>query len=242
MGNILYIRYILWYLEGRTPMIITISRQAATNGELIAQLVAERLSLKVYDKEVIEEVARRLHKDPDTVRRLDEALINPVEAMLMEWRESVSEEMYSRQLRSAVRSIARTGNAVIVGRGGSFILRSSECLHIRIVAQFDLRVGMYMAGEGSTEKDAISWIKKIDKRRHEFIHKYFDADIDNPLNYDLIVNLGGLPLEKAVDIIVKAAEIRMEAKVPDDPKATLPQYIELLGRRHWKPHNRITTK
>ncbi len=215
-------------------MIVTISRQAATNGELIAQLVAERLSLKVYDEEIIDEVARRLHKEPETIKRLDESLINPVEAILMEWRESVSEQMYSRQLRAAVRSIARLGNAVIVGRGANFILRGSESLHVRIVAQIDLRIGMYVAGEGCTEKVALEWIKRTDKRRHEFIHKYFDAEIENPLNYDLMVNLGGLPLEKAVDIIVKAAEVRKDVKIPDEPQAILPQYIELLGKRHWK--------
>lgn len=215
-------------------MIITISRQAASNGELIAQLVAERLSLKVFGLEIIDEVARRLHKEPDTIKHLDEALISPIEAILMEWRESVSEEMYNRQLRAAVRSIARLGNAVIIGRGANFILRGSESLHIRIVAHLDLRVGMYVAGEGCTEKVALEWIKKTDKRRHEFIHKYFDAEIENPLNYDLVLNLSGLPIEKAVDIIVKAAEVRKEVIIPDEPKAILPQYVELLGRRHWK--------
>ncbi|MEI6519874.1 MAG: cytidylate kinase-like family protein [bacterium] len=222
-------------------MIVTISRQAASNGELIAHMVAERLSLKVFGEEIIDEVARRLHKEPESIKRLDESLISPVEAILMEWRESVSEQMYSRQLRAAVRSIARTKNAVIVGRGANFILRGAECLHVRIVAQLDLRVGMYVAGEGVNEKEALEWIKKTDKRRHEFIHKYFDAEIENPLNYDLVLNLGGLPLEQAVDIIVRAAIDKVQSKIPDEPQATLPQYVELLGKRHWKSKP-ITTR
>ncbi len=222
-------------------MIVTISRQAATNGELIAQLVAERLSLKVFDEEIIDEVARRLHKEPETIKRLDESLINPVEAILMEWRESVSEQMYSRQLRAAVRSIARAGNAVIVGRGANFILRGCDCLHVRIVAPLDLRLGMYVAGESVNEKEALEWIKRKDKLRHEFIRKYFETEIENLLNYDMVINLAGLPLENAVDIIVRAAEVQKGVKILDEPQATLPQYVELLGRRHWKSKP-ITTR
>ncbi|MEI6520544.1 MAG: cytidylate kinase-like family protein [bacterium] len=222
-------------------MIVTISRQAATNGELIAQLVAERLSLKVFDKEIVEEVARRLHKECGTIKQMDEALINPVESILMEWRESISEQTYIRQLRGAIRSISKQGNAVIVGRGANFILRNPDCLKVRITAPLELRVAMYVAGEGCTEKEALEWIKKTDKRRHDFIRKYYEADVDNPSNYDVVINLAGLTLEKAVDVIVKAAEIRGELNIPDEPKATLPQYMELLGRRHWKSKP-ITTR
>ena len=45
-------------------MIITISRQAATNGGLLGRLVAERLGLRVYDREVVDEVARRMQVRP----------------------------------------------------------------------------------------------------------------------------------------------------------------------------------
>ena len=123
-------------------MLITLSRQAATNADLIARLVADRLNLHVYDGELVDEIARRAQKDPQVINRLDETLLGPVEAMLLEWRESINEDIYGRYLRRAVQAIAKRGDAVIIGRGANYIMKCSECLNVRIVAPLELRIAM----------------------------------------------------------------------------------------------------
>ncbi len=215
-------------------MIITISRQAATNGDLIAHLVAERLNLRVIDREVVDEVARRLQVDPKIINRIDDLTLNPVEAVLLEWRNSLNEEIYGRYLRQALKQIAHEDNAVIIGRGANHIIKSSAALHVRIVAPMSLRIAMYIAGENSVETKAKQYIHDEDKRRADFIHRQFKASIDDPLNYDLCVNLGGLTTEMAADLIAQAARMRQSAQLAAEPKATLPLYIEVM-RRHRRP-------
>lgn len=215
-------------------MIITISRQAATNGALVAHLVAERLGLRVYDSELVDEIARQLNVDPSILTRFDEARLSPVSSILWEWRSSINEQVYHRSLVLALRRIAQAGNAVIIGRGANFVLRGPDNLHVRIVAPHELRVAMYRAGEGVDEHTAEQWIRREDRERAKFVEAQFHHHIDDPQQYDLVVNLAGLTPEMAAEVIARAAILRAEVKLAPDVKATLPRYVEILAR-HRRP-------
>jgi cytidylate kinase len=54
-----------------------------------------------------------------------------------------------------------------------------------------------------------------DNRRRAFVRQSFNADIDDPIHYDLIVNTGNLSVEAAVEAIIGAVmgRIGQEAKV-----------------------------
>ncbi|MHB9131280.1 MAG: cytidylate kinase-like family protein [Armatimonadota bacterium] len=215
-------------------MIITLSRQAGTNGALIAQLVAQRLGLHVYDRELVDELARRIDVDPEVLTRFDEKALHPVESVLWEWRTSINEEVYGRHLRQALQRIAKEGNAMVVGRGANFLLKCPDCLNVRVIAPLELRVGMYVAGETVSEREAQKWIRSEDRRRREFIRRLFGKEIDDPDYYDLVINLARITPEGAADIVAHAAELRAREHITTEPTATLPQYVEIL-RRHRRP-------
>lgn len=218
-------------------MIITISRQSATNGDLIAHLVSERLELPVFDHQLVEEIGRRLQVDPEIINHFDETALNPVESVLWEWRSKVNEDIYARHMRQALLRIARENKAVIVGHGGSFIIRTPDTLSVRIVAPKELRIAMYRAGEGVSEEEAMQWIEHQDKFRKRFIERHFHAVVDDPMNYDLVINLSGLTPEMAADLIAEAARMRHAAHFAVEVKATLPQYIEILAHHHLPAHS-----
>ena len=211
-------------------MIITISRQSATNGLFVAQLVADHLGYSIYDGKLVDEIARRSQVDPCILHHFDEVPMNPVASMLWEWRSSISPEIYRRHVRDTIRAVAREGNAIIVGRGGNYILRGPDYLHVRLVAPLDLRIAMYCAGEHVSEREARKWIKTHDELRAEYIRKYFGHSIDDPVFYDLTINLEGLSLEATADLIVAAAHKRREEQMTADQ--TIPRYKELLAHRH----------
>lgn len=217
-------------------MIITISRQSATNGLLVAQLVAQRLGYHIYDSELVDEIARRSQIDPCILQRFDEMPINPVASILWEWRSSICPESYRRYVRETMRAVAREGNAIVVGRGGNFILHGPDFLHVRLVAPLDLRIAMYCAGEHVTEAEARKWIKNQDERRAEYIRKYYNHSIDDPVCYDLSINLAGVTLEGAADIIVDTCRTRQQEHLTSEQ--TIPRYKELLAHRHplHRPH------
>lgn len=218
-------------------MIITISRQAATNGELIGRLVANRLSAPLFDREVVEEVARRLHMDPELLREFDEATINPIQSIILEWRSSVNEVIYERHLRRALQEIAARGPVVVIGRGANFVLKGAQVLNVRLVAPLELRMGIYVAAHQVAPAVARREIHRLDAERAHFVRTFFHHDIDDATQYDLVINLAEFPPESAAELIIRAARINAAAGLPGEARASLPQHIELMTRhrRHGRP-------
>jgi cytidylate kinase len=215
-------------------MIITISRQAATNGELIGRLVAERLGYPIYDRELVEEIARRLQVDPDLVRGFDEATVTPIQSIIQEWRTSINEMVYERLLRQALHDIAARDQAVIIGRGANFVLKGAQVLNVRLVAPLELRVEIYTASHPVSPLEARRQIHRQDTERAHFVRSIYHHDIDDATGYDLVLNLMEFPPESAIDLIIHAAQINAAAGLPAAPHATLPQHIEMMTR-----HRRI---
>lgn len=219
-------------------MIITISRQAASNGELIGHLVAERLGWPFYDRQLVEAVARRLDVGPGTVEAFDETGVGVVHSLLWELHASINENIYLRSLRRTLEQIARAGNAVVIGRGANFVLRGPETLHVRIIAPTALRVAIYQETHPVAEQVAIRHIRQQDQERANFVRSLFHQAIDDPIHYHLQLNLAGLTPEMAEELIVHAARLRAAGSVAEQPRATLAQHIEIMARhrRPFRPH------
>ncbi len=216
-------------------MIITISRQAATNGGLLGRLAAARLGLRVYDRELVDEIARQMAVDPQIINHFDEVRLSPIQSLLWEWRASINEQIYVRYLRQALLAIQREGNALIIGRGANFVLQCPECLHVRIVAPMPLRVGIYRtAFPEVAEAEAKRRILAEDRDKRNVIRVLYHASIDDPLQYDLVINLAGLTPETTIEEIATAAAAREAVKLPVESRATLLRHMAIMTR-HRRP-------
>src|SRR5947209_14306674 len=129
--------------------VITISRQFGSLGDEIARDVAERLSLRLVDQDIINEVAQRLGVPPEQVPERDERYAPNIVLDLVRTMRSlypatiaptpesdeVDEAAYLQVIRQVIWEVARSGNAVILGRGAPFILESHpEVLHVLLAA------------------------------------------------------------------------------------------------------------
>ena len=54
------------------------------------------------------------------------------------------------------------------------------------------------------EENAKKEIKRSDSNHHEFLKRYFHAETENPLDYDLVINTQRIAIEEATSIILKA--------------------------------------
>jgi cytidylate kinase len=192
---------------------VTISRESGSGGRPIAEAVTKRLGFKLYDKTLIELIAKKAKKRKALIASLDEkdrgfvedlvhSLLNP---------DYVSEMAYFKPLCEVVLSVARKGNCVILGRGANFITSQYGGLHVRLAAPFLVRAGYTAQYEGYTIYEARERVKKIDKDRKEFIKQYFGKNPSNANYYDLVVNTTYLQVEEAKDVILTA----FRKKFPD---------------------------
>ena len=157
-----------------------------------------------------------------------------MQSLLWDWRAHVDEELYARYLRQALNRISANDQAVVIGRGANFILHCSKCLHVRIVAPIGLRIEIYRSYFDVTEREAERRIRLEDREKAAFIRRLFGGDIDDPENYDLVINLAGLTPEMVTELIAHAAQLRAAAHLAVEPKATFKQHVEVMTR-HRRP-------
>jgi cytidylate kinase len=186
--------------------VIAVSRLPGARGEEVARRLSESLGYALFDREIIQQVAKSSHLSERVVSALDER----DRSMLSEWLLSFASQSflttyeYLHQLRLVVGAISRHGGAVIVGRGAHLILGPSEALRTLVVAPLEARVATIAAQEGMGRREARQRIEAEEAERRAFLTKYFHAELGDPSAYDLVVNTHILGVEGAVAAI-KAA-------------------------------------
>ena len=186
-------------------MVITLSRQAESGGEEIAQTLVEAVGLELADRGILERIAQREGLPIAQLAVFDEAMPGPIEAVIAEWRTSVSHGIYLRRLVQALLALERDDNVLIIGRGAAFVLTDPGTLHVRVVAPMPCRVARLVQRKRLSRAEAQRVLRVSDEDRARFVRQSFDADIDAPYHYDITLNTAELRLEDAVEIILLAA-------------------------------------
>jgi cytidylate kinase len=188
--------------------VVTIAREYGAGGSSVAALLAEELGAAILDRSVIAEVARRASLPPDRVAADDERarpLLDPLIRAFIPFGETVggwsgdpadladhhTEIVAFTQM--ALREAARTGNAVIVGRGGAVALRDQERVrHVFLWAPEADRVRTIQERLGCDAGAARQEMHAIDTRRAAYVREVYGVDWRDRSLYDLILNTGRL--------------------------------------------------
>lgn len=121
-------------------------------------------------------------------------------------------------VKRAVKAALHTGDFVILGRGGQVLLNDAPgVLHVRVEAPIEDRLqrvmtylrnepGVSVAKEDELLRTAGDRLANRDVASADYIKRYFNADWADPHLYHLILNLGRLTVEQAVQIVVAAVQ------------------------------------
>jgi cytidylate kinase len=107
-------------------------------------------------------------------------------------------------------AIARQGEAIMLGRGANWLLEPHYGLRVRAIAPVEKRVLWLTRTQAMSAADAIRRVEEDNADRASFTRQVYKQDIDNPLGYDLVVNLGTLDLEPAVELVVAALASKLK--------------------------------
>jgi cytidylate kinase len=183
--------------------VITVSIQPGSGGRIIAERIAKHLDFDFFNREIIQEVAKSVKISPEVIEKIEKERMFGVEDLVASFMldNYLWPGMYLEHLESVVLAIGDLGKAVIVGRGANFVLPAEKRFSLRVVAPLEMRVQNIMDAYGVSEAKAKRRIKNRQERRKAFIKKSFNADVDNPLHYDLMINTGALSIDEAVDAV-----------------------------------------
>jgi cytidylate kinase len=190
--------------------VIAISRLPGSGGWFLAQKVAKDLKMDYWDRQIIDEVA----KSAKVSKRMLKALDEQDRSMLDDWIESLGERNvwayeFMEHLTKVISAIGAHGNAVIVGRGASYILPPEACLRVGITAPLEVRVNNVSTFFKVSKEEARQRILTVESERVAFMKKYFNMNVLDPIHYDIVINTQFLNLEESSKIVIAAYESKV---------------------------------
>jgi len=196
--------------------IITISRQFGSGGRTVGHLVAEKLGIPFYDKELVDHIALESGFAPKFVEEHGEH--SPGKSILSYAFApqgvpgimnglSTADFLWNIQC-GVILQLAEQGPCVIVGRNADYILKDrTDVLHTFIHADTDFRAERIVRLYGESEKSPVARLQEKDKRRSVNYQHYTGRTWGAAENYDISLNTSVIGVEKAADIILSLVDI-----------------------------------
>ncbi len=211
--------------------VITISRQFGSAGVPVGKNLAERFDAELLDRAIVAQVAVRAGVPEAEIESYDERLPSfwqrvtsalasgspePQVASVPYGEQLPATSMHERLnevTRLVIEEAAQRGNAVIVGRGGAWILgKRPDVLHVQLHASMDARVRYLLSrveeippDARPEEKSLRELCKSVDAARAEYVRRLFGVDWLDARSYDLAIDTGRLGVDRTVELIETVA-------------------------------------
>lgn len=199
--------------------VITISRQFGTGGHEIGAEMARRLGVKLLDKQILNEVAKRNHVVEEAMEKIEAR--NPLwrDDFTNFYRNYMSKAEYDGQEHDqtsrdlfkaqcdAIKKIANEESCVIVGRCGFHIFENhSNALKIFIHSTEDCRKRRIAEKYGLDLRDAAAMVVDNDYSRELYTKTFTGKDWTDARNYDISIDVRKFGINGAVDFLMKCIE------------------------------------
>lgn len=186
--------------------MIAISRDYGCMGEEIAQRVASRLGFDVYDRELIDAIADSAQVRTQVVESVGEMIQQDITAWIDDQVEGgyFTSTDYLQQLSKVILTVARHGDAIILGRGAQFILDPERTLRVRATASQEVRVQRIADAAQMSLKEARASMRRSDASRSSYCRWHFNKDVTDPRYYDITLNTDSMSVDLCAELIVTA--------------------------------------
>ena len=204
------------------PFVITISREVGSGGRTVGRKLAQKLGVHYSDKQLIEELERKLAIDSVKIEELrgkkknwlsdflDMVAPVPKASTLLgsseytqEFTPQVSVKTVFDAEKEILNAIADEGSCVIAGRSGFFVLKDRpNKVDIFITASRESRIKRIQQKQKMSQKLAEEIVDSVDKTRENYVMRYTGQSRYDLRNYDLVINMEGKTEDEAVDIIL----------------------------------------
>lgn len=198
--------------------IITIARQCGSGGKEVGQMLAKRLGIPCYDREIISMASEDSGINP--VLFEDEKLKSEFRALLKGnymgteplRPESAGftkdDNLYNFQ-RKVIQQIGQSGPCIIIGRCADYVLREKKNLvRVFVHAPEEACYEQFMKTSSLPEEEARREIARTDEYRAKFYKYHTGQQWQDAHNYDLALNSAQLGFEGTVEAILAYLAVR----------------------------------
>lgn len=170
--------------------IITIGRQFGSGGREIGLKVAEQLGINCYDKEILQDAARKMNICESILSKSEESGTGSLlYSLVMNTRMDPFEAELSKHQTRFLRQCAAKGSCIIIGRCGNYLFRDDPALiSFYITAPLEARIQRIMRLRKLDEKAARQLISAMDKKRANYYYYHTDNRWNDLSQYQFVVD------------------------------------------------------
>ena len=183
-------------------IVITLAREYGSGGRYIGKLIAEKLGIKLYDKNFITKLSEETGLSEDYIEENEQSRKNLANLNNgYYYGLSNADELFIKE-SELIKEIANKESCVIVGRCANFILQENkDVLKVFIYSDMDSKIKRANKYYGLDKKKAEKEIKRIDKLRANHCKHYVGKEWKNVENYDICINSDLYGVEETAELI-----------------------------------------
>jgi hypothetical protein len=191
---------------------VTLSRQCGSRATTIARRLVDLLNRRdagtrcgwmAFDDNLV----RRVLEDHDLPKRIERFMPEDVPNLIDDALCGIlgvhpGDWTLFQHTADTIYRLAALGRVVIVGRGGNIITRGlPSVLHVRLVGSPERRAAHIGGVLAIPAQEARAHVARTDRARRRYVMAHFDRDIDDSVEYDLVLNTDRFSDEEAAGII-----------------------------------------
>ncbi len=191
--------------------VITISREFGSGGRELGKRLADELGYAYYDREIVEEIAKRSQLDENYIAyTLDGGMFRtfPIHfGRTFSYSPTLmaNEAKLLAEQNKLLKELAAKGNCIIVGRAADVILRDFKPFNIFVYADMPSKLARCRekgeAHESLSDRELTRKIKQVDADRKRYHGIISDTPWGDKRGYHLCINTSSKEIKPLVPII-----------------------------------------
>ena len=176
-------------------IVITISREYGSGGHYVGELLAKRMGLNFYDKNLINLISKKSGLSKEYVEANNQKLASFKYIDNNDDRIFIAEE-------KVIKDLAKKESCVIVGRCADYILKDNkDTIKVFLYSSSQDKVKRAVKYYNLEEDKALKKINKINSERAKHYKYYTNRDWYDFANYDITLNVDYLGVEKTAELL-----------------------------------------
>lgn len=192
-------------------LIISVGREFGSGGHMIAQMLAERFSLPLYDRSLLYEIAEVKNLNIKNLEKYDEKPKMKLFSRNVKGYSNSPEENIANIQFDYLRKKAESGESfVIVGRCAEEVLKDFDCLvTVFILGDEDKKIERIAEINNITKSEAKIIVQQKNRKRKLYHNHYSRNKWGDSRNYEISVNSSKIGFEKTADIIEEYIKMKL---------------------------------
>ncbi len=205
--------------------IICVSMGTYGGGKELARDLSEKMGYPCLCREDLVEAATR---EGIQVGKLE---MSTIKAGAFTERLARERDHYLAFSRAFICERALQGDLIYYGRTGHLLLPGvNHVLRVRVVQELEHRIQGIMEHMGLEREKALRYIRDVDEDRAHWVRSMYGISVEEPINYDVTINLQKISVGNAATALVSTAQLPDFQMTPASERALRDLYVGAKAR------------